>query len=499
VRSATDLAHFIRRAATQFPRLTAVEDGRRSLSLAAVVDRAERFANWLDRRGVAPGAPVALLLENRAEFVELDFGLLLARRVRVALNARLHVDDFEYMLTNARAELLVHSGRFAGEAEELRERLGIETLDLDAGYEDALAAADPTAVRRQGTEEETAWISYTSGTTGRPKGVVLSRRALRHVGLNLLLELGDVVPGERLILSQPLSHGAGYFVLPYLMSGAGLFVQPQFDAEEIGALSRRDEVRTAKIVPAMLPDLLALAEPPRLDTLIYGGAPIGLPLLEASLDRFGAVLVQIYGQSEAPMTIACLHRQDHVGGGAERLSVGRPWRSVALRSVGPEGEPLGSGETGEIMVAGDHLMTGYLGLAEATGEVLRDGWLATRDMGYLDERGFVYLMGRRDEMIISGGFNIAPREVEQVLLEHDAVVECVVFGVDDDRWGAAVHAAIVCETPVSGTGLIDAVKPRLGFRTPKRVVLVDSIPKNAYGKLDRGKLLAKIDAAAGTS
>jgi fatty-acyl-CoA synthase len=375
--------------------------------------------------------------------------------------------------------------------------LGVDTLDLDAGYEDELAAVDPTPVVREGVEEDTAWISYTSGTTGKPKGVVLSRRALRHVGLNLLLELDDVHPGERLILSQPLSHGAGYFVLPYLISGGGLFVQQKFDAEEIAALSQRPEVRTAKIVPAMLPDLLALPQPPRLDTLIYGGAPIGLPLLEASLDRFGSVLVQIYGQSEAPMTIACLHREDHLGAGAERLSVGRPWRSVALRAVGPDGEGVEAGETGEILISGDHLMTGYLGMAEATGEVMRDGWLATRDMGYLDERGFVYLMGRRDEMIISGGFNIAPREVEQVLLEHDAVVECVVFGVDDDRWGSAVHAAIVCEAPVSGSGLIDEVKPRLGFRTPKRIVRLDSIPKNAYGKLDREKFLSKIDGSAG--
>lgn len=494
--SATDLAHFIRRAAIQFPNLTAIEDGRQTRSFAEALDRAERFANLLDRRGLAPGAAVALLLENRAEFVELDFGLLLGRRVRVALNARLHVDDFEYMLANADVALLVHSGQFAEAAAELRDRLGVETLDLDGAYEEALAGADPTPLLRDGGEEETAWISYTSGTTGRPKGVVLSRRALRHVGLNLLLELDDVRPGEQLILSQPLSHGAGYFVLPYLISGAGLIVQSKFDAEEIEALARRDEVRTAKIVPAMLPDLLALSKPPRLDTLIYGGAPIGLPLLEASLERFGAVLVQIYGQSEAPMTITCLHRDDHLGGGEERISVGRPWRSVALRAVGPEQETLPAGEIGEIMISGDHMMTGYLGMPGATQEVMRDGWLATRDMGYLDERGFVYLMGRRDEMIISGGFNIAPREVEQVLLEHEAVVECVVFGVDDERWGSAVHAAIVCGTPVSESGLIDSVKPRLGFRTPKRIVFVDSVPKNAYGKLDREGLFAEIEGMA---
>jgi fatty-acyl-CoA synthase len=147
-------------------------------------------------------------------------------------------------------------------------------------------------------------------------------------------------------------------------------------------------------------------------------------------------------------------------------------------------------------VSGDHLMTGYLDQPEATAAVLRDGWLGTRDMGFQDEHGFVYLMGRLDEMIITGGFNVAPREVEMVLLEHSAIDECVVFGVDDPRWGSAVHAAIVASTPVLGTEVIDWARPRLGFRTPKQVLPIDAVPRNAYGKVDRAGLQAVVRNAA---
>lgn len=490
-----DPAHLIRRAARQHPAAGRIEDGTRALTLAECVDRAERLANAFDGLGVPEGAAVAILSENRTQYVELDFGLLLGRRVRVALNARLHVDDFEFMLRDSGAELLIHSGDFADAATRLSGRLGIPALNLDApdGYEAVLAASSPVALNRPASEDDVAWISYTSGTTGQPKGVMLSRHALRHVAFNLLLELDRVRPGEQLVLAQPLSHGAGYFVLPFLISGAGLVIQRKFDPEAMAAATRRPEVRFAKIVPAMLPPLLELPEPLHVDSLIYGGSPIGLPLLEASVDRFGPVLVQIYGQTEAPMTLTILRCEEHVGDGDRRMSAGRPWRSVALEVRGEAGTSLAAGEIGEIHISGDHMMLGYRGMPEATAQILRDGWLATRDMGYVDEEGYVFLMGRRDEMIISGGYNIAPREVERVLLDHPAVLECVVFGSSDARWGEAVHAAaVVGDGGVSAAHILEWARPRLGFRTPKRITIVDSIPRNAYGKVDRAQLQGSI-------
>jgi fatty-acyl-CoA synthase len=496
VQNHVDLAHLIRRASRQFPTAGAIEDGVRTAGLGATVDRAERLANALEDLDVPAGSPVAILSGNRVEYVEIDLALALGRWVRVALNARLHENDFAYSLEDSSTTVLLHSGDFGETALRLAERTGVITIDIDdpEGYEALIAAAPASARERSGSEEETAWISYTSGTTGRPKGVVLSRRAIRQVAMNLLLELGPIRPGEQVILAQPLSHGAGYFVLPYLLSGGGLVIQRHFDAEEMAAVTARPEVSTAKIVPAMLPPLLELPEPLDVQRLIYGGSPIGRTLMEASLERFGPVLAQIYGQSEAPMTLTYLDESSHLGDGEQRLSVGRPWRSVALEARDAEGQALEAGETGEIHISGDHMMTGYLGMEEETGDVMKDGWLATRDMGYVDGDGFVFLLGRRDDMIISGGFNIAPGEVESCLLDHPEISECAVFGVEDERWGTAVCAAVVADgRPISEADVIAFSRPRLGFRAPKRVAFLPEIPRNAYGKLDRTRLMTEVE------
>jgi fatty-acyl-CoA synthase len=492
-------ANLIRRAGREFASNTAVEDGSHARSFAELLDRSERFANALDDLSIPPDSPIGILSENRIEYPEIDGGLALGSRVRVALNARLHLDDFRHAASDCDMKALVHSARFAAEAEALREELGLETICLDPveggshEYEDLLARAEGEPRERPVEPEQRAWISYTSGTTGRPKGVVLSHRAVREVAFNLLLELGPPAAGEQIVLPQPLSHGAGYFALPYLLCGAGLIVLEGFDPEAVLAFGQRPEVRTLKAVPAMLGPLIAAADgrSDAFETIIYGAAPIGPGLLDESLDAFGSVLVQIYGQSEAPMTLTSLAKADHLVDDGRRTSAGRPWRNVAVAIRDEEGKEVPFGETGEVTISGSHQMTEYHAKAEATAEVLRDGWIHTRDMGRLDHNGFVHLLGRSDEMINTGGFNVAPREVEQVLADHDAVAECVVVGLPDQRWGEAVtaivrpHAGGDAGPDLAGDELISFSRERLGFRTPKRVLLVDEIAKNAYGKTDR--------------
>jgi fatty-acyl-CoA synthase len=492
--SVVDLPYLIRRAAQQFPQSIAVEDGTHSYRLGEVVERAERFANELDALNLGPNASIGILSENRAEYVEIEFGIALARHVRVALNSRLHLEEHLFVASDSEMRLLIHSGAFEETAAAFRER-GIPTISIDGSgggsldYTSLVLNASPLVVVRRGAVEDPAWLTYTSGTTGRPKGIELSHRAIREVANNLLIEFGPIGPGKVLVLPQPLSHGAGYFVLPWLMCGAGVYLMHRFDPEEVFDLGKRDGNWTLKCVPAMLPPLLDVNEglPFGYEAVIYGASPVSPPVLDAALSRFGPVFAQIYGQSEAPVTITCLRQEDHLGSGDQRFSAGRPWRTVAIEVRDDSGNALPAGEAGEIAISGAHMMTGYRGLPDLTDDVFRGGWIMTRDTGVFDERGFLRILGRNDEMIISGGFNISPREVEMVVCTLPGVEEVSVVGVPDERWGSAVAAIVKIRegSGISAEEIISFVKPRLGIRTPKVVHLVDSIPKTPYGKVNR--------------
>jgi len=472
--------------------------------MGALVARAEGLANALDELGVPEGASIGILSENRSEYLEADVAIALGRRVRVALNARLHLEDHRYVAMDSRMQVLFHSRDHAASAAALRDEFGLLTISFDSDddvspwHETLLEAADPMRRLRSSEEEAPAWITYTSGTTGQPKGVVLSHRAIREVAFNLLAELGPPTVGEQIVLTQALSHGAGYFPLPYLLSGAGVYVMRYFDPEEVWKVSARENIRTLKLVPAMLPALIEQSgQQWGFETVVYGASPISSPVLERALDRFGPSLVQIYGQSEAPMTLTCLHKQDHLIDG-RRLSAGRPWRSVEVEVRDDNGLVVEPGAIGEIFVRGPHMMSGYHRKPEATSAVFADGWIQTQDIARTDEVGFIYLQGRKDEMINSGGYNIAPREVEDVLVNNAAVQEAVVFGMPDEQWGSAV-TAVVQTAPLSDLTeeqLIAFARPRLGIRTPKRVVFLEEIPRTPYGKVDRVALHAKLGEMA---
>ncbi len=494
-----DLARLLQRSIHEHGGDTAVVCGGEARSYAELGDRAYRLRHALAALGVHAGDRVAVLLNNRLEYPEVDVGLAFGGAVRVALNVRLGLEDLSYILDDSGARVLISEQHFDDVAAELASRHGVHWVRMGAGtspgaavgYEELLAGSSGRRDLNGSPDARPAWISYTSGTTGRPKGVVLSSRALVNVAFNLMLEMGPISSGRSILLPQPLSHGAGYFVIPYLAAGGTVHVMPRFDPGEALHLGRLHGISTLKCVPTMLTDILDTDEQVPFESIIYGAAPMPMPHIERALDRCGPILMQLYGQSEAPVTITSLQKHDHAKPGPHRGSVGRPWRTVDVQVVDAGGSPVPDGELGEVAVRGGHLMDGYHRRPDLTAEVLRDGWLWTRDMAVRDEAGYIYLRGRRDEMIISGGYNIAPREVEDVVVQHPAVKECVATGVPHERWGEQVQVFVLRnpDVPVDAGELVAFCKPRLGFRTPGSVVFVRTMPRTPYGKVDRVRML----------
>lgn len=502
-----DLAYLMRRASRDYGSRTAVSDGTKAMTFHQLISRAARLVNALDGLGLKPGDRVAILLRNRPEYAEVDMALACGGFVRVALNTRLGLEDFSYCMADADTRVVITESQFDEVAEELVQRHRLIWIRLGPGrvpsgaqaYESLLATGQEVFPVRPDLTDRPAWFSYTSGTTGRPKGVVLSHRALGHVIVNLALELGPLTDRTSMLFPQPLSHGAGYLQLAVLASGSTSFVMESFDPERAVRLGEKHRINTLKLVPTMLASLVELGRPVPFDTVVYGASSINPRLLEGALDLMGPKLIQIYGQTEAPATITVLRKHEHEGDGPERFSAGRPWRTVEVAIVDPHGTEVPVGETGELIVRAPQVMDGYHNLAEQTAEVLRDGWLWTKDMGRLDEQGFVYLLGRRDQMINTGGFNVAPAEVEQVLAHHPAIKECAVFALPDEKWGQAVAAAVV----PSGTAscepeeIIDYCRSPLGFRRPRYVFVLDALPYSPYGKVDRPRLMSAIAAMRG--
>jgi acyl-CoA synthetase (AMP-forming)/AMP-acid ligase II len=504
----------IARAVRRFGQSCAAICGDERRSFLEIDERTNRLANALRALGLAKGDRVATLVENSVRCVELDFALAKAGLVRVSLNPRSVEKDVQYILADSGARVLVAGENYGGILEAIGPTpASVEhILRIDEGlgsaapaglldYEDMLGRADPGPVPVTCDPEDLYCLFYTSGTTGKPKGVMLSHRAILQVSYNLLMEVGPQREGEKVLLMQPMSHGAGFFVLPWFIRGGASVIMRQFDPAEVLRLTRDLAIETVKLIPTMLQRVLRVEgafpiELPHLRQMIYGASPMPTEALRDAIAKFGPKLVQIYGQSEAPVTLTVLPLGDHEPDNPhpERLaSAGVPFTTVEIRIVDDAGRPVPAGGVGEVVLKAPQLMHGYWGREDLTAEVIRDGWLHTKDMGRMDEDGYVYLLGRKDEMIISGGYNIAPREVEEALYSHPAIQEAAVIGEPDAEWGSAVVAYVALRFKVAEQELLDFVKPQLGFKRPKRIYTVRELPKNSNGKIQ--KIALKPDIA----
>jgi acyl-CoA synthetase (AMP-forming)/AMP-acid ligase II len=510
----TQIARAVRRYADD----VALICGDETITFQALDETTNRLAHALIALGLRKGDRVATLLENSNRCVELDFALAKAGMVRVSLNPRATAKDATYILADSDARVLIYGAGYAQviadtkpAAETVEQWIRIAEFPNDPAapltsldYDALIAKAPANPVDVAVDPEDLYCLFYTSGTTGRPKGVMLSHRSILQVSYNLLLDVGPHASGEKVLLMQPMSHGAGFFVLPWFMRGGVSVIMRQFDPAEVLRLTREHEIETVKLIPTMLQRVLRVegaypVELPKLRALIYGASPMPTEALRDAIAKFGPRLIQIYGQSEAPVTMTVLPLEDHHPDcpHPERLaSAGRPWTTVEMKIVDDAGNEVPANTPGEVVLRAPQLMHGYWKRDDLTAEILRNGWLHTKDMGRMDAHGYVYLLGRKDEMIISGGYNIAPREIEEVIYLHPGVQECAVIGEADPEWGQAVVAYVAFRDGTTETELIEFLKPQLGFKRPKRVYRVRELPKNSNGKIQKTVLKPELALVA---
>ncbi len=495
-------AQMVRRGAERYAARTAVVFGAERLSFREVDDAANRFANALLARGLKKGDLVALLTGNGLWSVSLDFACLKAGLVRVPLNARLSALEHERMLHETDAHWLIHGPGLSEVAASLAERVtGLVDIGLgDPGLagDDLLADAASANATDPGVDlshDDPMLVLYTSGTTGTLKAVVHTQGSYAAIATNILTNLVSPARDSVMLHAASLIHASGTFVLPYWLRGATTAILERFEPTEFFAAIARHRVTEVNLVPTMLAMLFTSgaaehADVSSLRTVIYGASPMPRPVLERAMDVWGPIFVQYYGQTEAPLCITVLDQRDHLD--ALLLgSCGYPSVEADIRLVTEDDRVAEVGEIGEIQVRAPFVMAGYYRADELNAEMMSDGWLRTRDMARRDERGYLYLVDRRSDMIVTGGYNVYPREVEDALMEHPAVAECAVVAAPDPKWVEAVVAFVVFKPSLvaSEDELRTFVRQRLaGYKVPQRVSVVAEIPKSAVGKVLRRAL-----------
>ena len=510
-----NIAAMLNKAAIHFPERPALALGIETVAdYRAFAGRAGALAGHLTGQfKLAPGERVAIAMSNDPNFSVVLFACWIAGLVAVPINAKLHRREFAYILEDSGARLVFTNPKVAPTLVGLElEITGLEQIIVTADAEFALLLRGDPAVLVDVSPDDAAWLFYTSGTTGKPKGAVLTHRNLVAMVDNHMVDVDAISEHDCIIHAAPMSHASGCVGVSHVARGA-LQVIPEsggFDPAEIVRLVEHYPGVTFFFAPTMIVRLLASpaldgADMSNLKTIVYGGGPMYTADLLAALDRLGNKFVQIYGQGEAPMTITGTRRAVHMERDhpryLERLaSVGTVRTNVEVKVFDQDDIELPSGEIGEVVVRGDVVMKGYWNNPEATAKTLAGGWLHTGDMGAFDEDGFLTLKDRSKDMIISGGTNIYPREIEEVLLTHDGVAEVSVVGKPHSDWGEEVVAFIVlgAETQASEADLDKLCLDNIArFKRPKHYRFIEAMPKNNAGKVLKTVLREQLAQEAG--
>lgn len=480
--------------------------GNRHITYRAAQTEVHRLANALIGAGLQRGDRIAILSKNSIEYMLLYFAVSKAGGVTIPLNYRLAPAEWGYILNDAGAKILFAAGDYPQDVEPIRGELktigqfiavdGVDALGWTA-YQDFIADQPDTPPDCPVAPEDDLFQLYTSGTTGHPKGAVLTHQAVTTHILQMGL-VHNIPPGERLLLVAPIFHvaalNAGAF--PCLAAGGCLFIQEDFKPAEVVRAMSEEQIGMAILVPAMIQACLtavpdaAQRNYANLRLIHYGASPIAEATLRRALETFKCEFSQGYGMTEMCAAIAILSWIDHQRALREKpellLAAGRPILGTEVRVVDADDHPVPNGTIGEVLARGPQMMKGYWKQPEASAETLRGGWMHTGDAGSLDDEGYLYIQDRVKDMVVSGGENVYPRVVEEVLFKHPAVAEVAVIGVPDEQWGETIKAIVVLRSGMAATAeeIMDFCRGKLGgFERPRSVDFVEALPRTPSGKV----------------
>ncbi|GIE95620.1 fatty-acid--CoA ligase FadD8 [Paractinoplanes rishiriensis] len=516
LRQPNHLGHLVAAALARHRDRPVLELGDTTLTGAATAAAMSRYVQAFQSLGVGTDGAAALLATNRPEVLLIIGASQMLGSRRTALHPLGSLDDHAYALDDAAIGTLIVDPLFADRALGLLERVPclkqVLTIGPVPGALAGAGAVDLTAVAA-GFEpqplrpadlppDHIVSVTYTGGTTGKPKGVTGTAHSMLTM-CQIQLAEWEWPPEPRFLVCTPLSHAGAAFFVPTLIKGGSMVVLPRFDPAEVLRTVEEQRITATMLVPTMLYALLdhpdaATRDLSSLATVYYGAAAINPVRLREAIDRFGPIFAQFYGQTEAPMAISYLARHEHDD--ARLSSCGRPSAFLRTALLDEAGNRVAPGEPGEICVAGPLLAAGYRNKPDATAEAFRDGWLRTGDVARQDEDGFWHIVDRVKDMIVTGGFNVFPREVEDAVAGHPAVAQVGVIGVPDSTWGEAVTAVVVLRPGVSASGRLTeeikaAVRDRKGpVHVPKNVIVTDRLPLTALGKPDKKALRASFSS-----
>lgn len=468
---------------------------------ARFAQMAAQSAHWLQQNGIGPAEPVAVFLPNCPEYLPVLYGIWWSGAAAIPINAKLHPKEVEWILENSDARVAIVGQELMGDMNAPDCQLVVSGTDEFDQLFTGPAMLRP--VYR--TNDDLAWLFYTSGTTGRPKGVHITHGMLGAMTLAYFADVDQVEVDDNTIYAAPMSHAAGIYNFMHVLKGSGHIVPESggFDPAEIFDIAEKFGRCHLFAAPTMVHRMTSAAKASGsagkgLRTVIYAGGPMYNADIIEAVDHFGPIFAQVYGQGECPMSITALSRHDvadrtHPRWRERLASVGLAQSVVDVRIGDADGQEMPRGSVGEIMVRGQTVMPGYWRNPEATAKTIIDGWLLTGDMGHMDDDGYVTMVDRSKDMIISGGSNIYPREVEEVLLTHPDVSETSVIGAPDPEWGEVVVAFIVGDKPIDPAELDALCLAQIArFKRPKRYIQIKNLPKNNYGKVLKTELRQQV-------